>query len=141
MDVFKELFNAILPSLIEIITIVLGTLAGYLGIILNKWLKERTMLVQQQFKREQWELVERIISRTVQYVEQIAKEMEGQKKLELAKRKIIMLATEQGIELTEEQLVVVTEALVNSLFPHVQEVIDDLTDGVVLPLEVSDETS
>lgn len=130
-----ELFNAILPNLVEILTTLLVALGGYLGIFLKKWLSEKTALAQQEFKREQWELIERIIGRTVQYVEQVAKELGSEEKLNKAKMHVIGLATEQGIELTEQQLTVVTEALVNEFYPHIEEAVADLTDGVVLPLK------
>lgn len=130
-----ELFNAILPNLVEILTTLLVALGGYLGIFLKKWLSEKTALAQQEFKREQWELIERIIGRTVQYVEQVAKELGSEEKLNKAKMHVIGLATEQGIELTEQQLTVVTEALVNEFYPHIEEAVADLTDGVALPLK------
>lgn len=130
-----ELFNAILPNLVEILTTLLVALGGYLGIFLKKWLAEKTALAQQEFKREQWELIERIIGRTVQYVEQVAKELGSEEKLNKAKMHVIGLATEQGIELTEQQLTVVTEALVNEFYPHIEEAVADLTDGVALPLK------
>jgi Asp-tRNA(Asn)/Glu-tRNA(Gln) amidotransferase A subunit family amidase len=124
-----ELFNAILPSLVEIATILLTALAGYLGILVKKWLQEKTELAKQELKKEQWAIIEKLISHTVSYIEQTFEALEGEKKFEEAKKTIIRLATEQGIELTELQLKVVTESFVNEFYGHVDDVLPIRLEG------------
>ena len=118
-----ELFNAILPELTKIAVILLTALASYLGILLNGFLEKQSILVQQNLKKEQWAMVEKIISHTVSYVEQTFKDLDGEKKLEHAKLTVLRLANEQGLEITDEQLKVITESFVNEFFGHLNDVV------------------
>lgn len=68
-------------------------------------------------------MIEKIISHTVSYVEQTFKDLEGEKKLEHAKLTVLRLANEQGLEITEEQLKVITESFVNEFYGHVDDVL------------------
>lgn len=118
-----ELLNAILPELVNIAVILLTFLASYLGVLLKVFLDKQTVLIKQNVKKEQWAMIEKIISHTVSYVEQTFKDLEGEKKLEHAKLTVLRLANEQGLEITEEQLKVITESFVNEFYGHVDDVL------------------
>lgn len=125
-----ELFNAILPQLLEILTTLLVALAGYLGLLLKNWLIRKTQLAQQEIKREQWVMLENIMKHAVQFVEQTARELKPKEKYDMAVQAIVTIANQKGLELTEEQMKVVTESFVNQFYPHIEEVVKDNTDGI-----------
>lgn len=124
-----DLLNAILPELTNIAVILLTFLASYLGVLLKVFLDKQTILIKQNVKKEQWEMIEKIISHTVSYVEQTFKDLEGEKKLEHAKLTVLRLANEQGLEITDEQLKVITESFVNEFFGHITEVLPKGLEG------------
>ena len=125
-----ELFNAILPQLLEILTTLLVTLAGYLGLLLKNWLIRKTQLAQQEINREQWVMLENIMKHAVQFVEQTARELKPKEKYDMAVQAIVTIASQKGLELTEEQMKVVTESFVNQFYPHIEEVVIENTDGI-----------
>lgn len=125
-----ELFNAILPQLLEILTTLLVTLAGYLGLLLKNWLIRKTQLAQQEINREQWIMLENIMKHAVQFVEQTARELKPKEKYDMAVQAIVTIASQKGLELTEEQMKVVTESFVNQFYPHIEEVVKENTDGI-----------
>lgn len=125
-----ELFNAILPQLLEILTTLLVALAGYLGLLLKNWLIRKTQLAQQEIKREQWVMLENIMKHAVQFVEQTARELKPKEKYDMAVQAIVTIANQKGLELTEEQMKVVTESFVNQFYPHIEEVVIENTDGI-----------
>lgn len=125
-----ELFNAILPQLLEILTTLLVALAGYLGLLLKNWLIRKTQLAQQEINREQWVMLENIMKHAVQFVEQTARELKPKEKYDMAVQAIVTIASQKGLELTEEQMKVVTESFVNQFYPHIEEVVKENTDGI-----------
>ena len=125
-----ELFNAILPQLLEILTTLLVALAGYLGLLLKNWLIRKTQLAQQEINREQWVMLENIMKHAVQFVEQTARELKHKEKYDMAVQAIVTIASQKGLELTEEQMKVVTESFVNQFYPHIEEVVKENTDGI-----------
>lgn len=125
-----ELFNAILPQLLEILTTILVALAGYLGLLLKNWLIRKTQLAQQEINREQWVMLENIMKHAVQFVEQTARELKPKEKYDMAVQAIVTIASQKGLELTEEQMKVVTESFVNQFYPHIEEVVKENTDGI-----------
>lgn len=125
-----ELLNAILPQLLEILTTLLVALAGYLGLLLKNWLIRKTQLAQQEIKREKWVMLENIMKHAVQFVEQTARELKPKEKYDMAVQAIVTIANQKGLELTEEQMKVVTESFVNQFYPHIEEVVIENTDGI-----------
>ena len=125
-----ELFNAILPQLLEILATLLVALAGYLGLLLKNWLIRKTQLAQQEINREQWVMLENIMKHAVQFVEQTARELKPKEKYDMAVQAIVTIASQKGLELTEEQMKVVTESFVNQFYPHIEEVVKENTDGI-----------
>lgn len=131
MEFLTELLNAILPPLLQILTTLLVMLGGYLGLLAKNWIRRKTELAQQEFKREQWIMLENIMKHAVQFVEQTARELKPKEKYDLAVQAIVTIANQKGLELTEEQMKVVTESFVNQFYPHIEEVIIENTDGVL----------
>jgi hypothetical protein len=119
----EELLNALLPHLVQIANILLTALAAWLGIIVKGWLEDQKALVQAKTTQEQFALIEKIIAHSVNFVEQVAIDLESKEKLELAYKTAVALANEKGLELKEEQLKVVTESFVKEFFGHVDDVV------------------
>lgn len=117
-----ELFNAILPDLMNILMTVLLALVTYLGVLAKNFLNEQIKLAKQKTKKDDWDMIVQIIAHTVAYVRQTFKALDGEKKFEEARKKIIQLATEQGIELSEIQLKVITESIVNEFKKQIDDV-------------------
>ena len=118
----ENLLNALLPSLVEIASILLAALAAWLGFVVNGWIIANKNLIKAKTTQEQFALIEKIISHSVNFVEQIGKELKGKEKLELAYTTAVKMANENGLELTEEQLKVITESFVNEFFGHIEPV-------------------
>lgn len=66
----------------------------------------------------------------VQFVEQTARELKPKEKYDMAVQAIVTIASQKGLELTEEQMKVVTESFVNQFYPHIEEVVKENTDGI-----------
>ena len=118
----ENLLNALLPSLVEIATILLTAFAAWLGLIVKGWILEQKNLLKAKTTNEQFILIEKIIAHSVGFVEQIGQDMKSAEKLDLARKTAIKLANEKGLELTEEQLKVVTESFVKEFFGHIEPV-------------------
>ena len=119
----EELLNALLPHLVQIANILLTALAAWLGIIVKSWLEDQKALVQAKTTQEQFALIEKIIAHSVNFVEQVAVDLKSEEKLELAYKTAVALANEKGLDLTEEQLKVVTESFVKEFFGHIEDVV------------------
>lgn len=118
----ENLLNALLPSLVEIASILLAALAAWLGFVVNGWIIANKNLLKAKTTQEQFALIEKIIAHSVNFVEQIGKELKGKEKLELAYTTAVKMANENGLELTEEQLKVITESFVKEFFGHIEPV-------------------
>jgi hypothetical protein len=119
----EELLNALLPHLVQIAQILLTGFAAWLGIIVKSWLEDQKALVQAKTTQEQFALIEKIIAHSVNFVEQVAVDLKSEEKLELAYKTAVALANEKGLDLTEEQLKVVTESFVKEFFGHIEDVV------------------
>lgn len=101
----KELLNLILPYALQI----LGAIAGILFIMLsnkvNKFINSR----------DNKDTIYAIIGHTVNYVEQVCKELKGKEKLEAAKDKIIKALNDKGIKLSDEEIEILIESAVKTM--------------------------
>lgn len=89
--------------LLEILATVITAVASFIGIrIKNAY----TKYVDTQTKKE-------IVKDTVNYVEQVYKDIHGAEKLEMAKRKAIEWLNEKGIKISETELEILIESAVN----------------------------
>lgn len=91
--------------LLEILAAIIAAVASFIGIrIKNAY----TKYVDTQTKKE-------IVKDTVNYVEQIYKDIHGAEKLEKAKEKALEWLNEKGIRISETELEILIESAVNGL--------------------------
>ena len=60
------------------------------------------------------------MAHSVGFVEQVGKELKSTEKLELARKTAVKLANQKGIDLTDEELKVITESFVEEFFGHIE---------------------
>lgn len=91
--------------LLEILAAIIAAVASFIGIrIKNAY----TKYVDTQTKKE-------IVKDTVNYVEQIYKDIHGAEKLEKAKEKALEWLNEKGIKISNTELEILIESAVNGL--------------------------
>ena len=91
--------------LLEILATIITGLASFIGIrIKNAY----TKYVDTQTKKE-------IVKDTVNYVEQVFKDIHGAEKLNKAKEKALEWLNEKGIKISETELEIMIESAVNGL--------------------------
>ena len=91
--------------LLEILAAIIAAVASFIGIrIKNAY----TKYVDTQTKKE-------IVKDTVNYVEQIYKDIHGAEKLEKAKEKALEWLNEKGIKISDTELEILIESAVNGL--------------------------
>jgi hypothetical protein len=102
----EELWNAISPNIIEIVTAMLLALLGFVGA------KVRVIL-NTKIKRD-------IVEDTVKYVEQVARTLglTSEQKFELARKEIIKLLGSVGLKISEEELKILIESMVIKFFEN-----------------------
>ena len=72
-------------------------------------------------KQNESRLIRDIVSKTVQYVEQVGQLLGSQEKFELAKQKAVEWANSKGLQVSEVELEILIEAFVNELYGHYTE--------------------
>lgn len=91
--------------LLEILATVITAVASFIGIrIKNAY----TKYVDTKTKKE-------IVKDTVNYVEQVFKDIHGEEKLNKAKEKALEWLSEKGIKISETELEILIESAVNGL--------------------------
>ena len=95
----EQLIQALLPSIITIAVIILTAVGTFLG-------KKLNLVLNTNLKKE-------IAEQTVKYVEQVGKTLGSEEKFNLAKNKIIDLALNAGITITDAEIDVLIESVVN----------------------------
>lgn len=102
----QELWNTISPNIIEILTAIAVALIGFIGA------KVRIVL-NTKIKRD-------IVEDTVKYVEQVARTLglTSEQKFELARKEVIKLLGSVGLKVSEDELKVLIESMVNKFFEH-----------------------
>lgn len=116
----ENLLNALLPSLVEIATILITAFGAWLGLVVNSWIVDQKNLLKAKTTNEQFILIEKIVAHSVGFVEQVGKELKSTEKLELARKTAVKLANQKGIDLTDEELKVITESFVEEFFGHIE---------------------
>lgn len=102
------IMQEITPHLIALATILITAITGYFATRIKQFFDSK-------IDKDKQEMLERYVSMAVGYVEQIGKELESEKKMELAKQKVLVWANEKGVPVTEEELEVLIEAFVRGL--------------------------
>ena len=92
-------------NLIEILALIITSVVGYIGVRIKNIYEKH---VNDKTKQE-------IIKCTVEYVEQVFKELHGEEKLQKAKDKALEWLDEKGIEISETELEVLIEAFINGM--------------------------
>lgn len=112
----EELWNAIAPNIMEIITAILLALVGFLGAKVK-------VILNTKIKRD-------IAEDTVKYVEQISRNLglTSDQKFELARKEIIKLLEGVGLKVTEEELKILIESMVNKFFQNYSDPLFDDND-------------
>lgn len=101
----NEIIDVIQPAFISFLGTVVTCLFGYLG---YKAKETYNRYVDNQVKKD-------VVNSTVNYVEQIYKDIHGEDKLNKAKEKVVEILTEQGIKITEADLEMLIESAVYGL--------------------------
>ena len=102
MDAMLE---AIQPAFMSLLGTVVTCLFGYIGL---KAKQVYTKYVDNQVKQD-------VVNSTVNYVEQVYKDIHGKEKLQKAKEKVTEILTEQGIKITDADLEMLIESAVYGL--------------------------
>ena len=118
-----ELINALMPHLVSIAVTIVMAIAGWVGTKLGRAIDEQKNAKQ----------IRDIVEHTVRYVEQVAKSMGSEEKLELAKARVVDYANTKGLRISEIEIEILIEAFVNELnekysYQNVYEV--ELDEGV-----------
>ncbi len=119
-----ELLNALLPHLLSIAVTVVMAIAGWVGTKLGKYIDEQKNSKQ----------IREIVAHTVRYVEQVAKDLGSEQKLELAKARVVDYANTKGLRISEIEVEILIEAFVNELnesysFIHEPDVFEVTLEG------------
>ena len=102
MELIQELIQ---NYLLEILATVITAVASFIGLRIKD---AYTKYINTQTKKE-------IVKDTVQYVEQVYKDLKGQEKLEKAEEKALEWLNEKGIRISETELEILIESAVNGL--------------------------
>lgn len=99
----NEILDALQPFVVDAIVAVVGIVASYVGITVKQLYSK---YVDSKEK-------ENVVQHTVNYVEQVFKDVHGEEKFNAAMDKIIELLNEKGIQFTESELQILIESAVN----------------------------
>lgn len=89
--------------LIEILAAIITAVASFVGVTIKN---AYTKYIDTKTKKE-------IVKSTVEYVEQVFKEIHGQEKLDKAKEKSLEWLNEKGIKISDTELEILIESAVN----------------------------
>lgn len=101
----EAMLEAIQPAFMSLLGTVVTCLFGYIGL---KAKQVYTKYVDNQVKQD-------VVNSTVNYVEQVYKDIHGKEKLQKAKEKVTEILTEQGIKITDADLEMLIESAVYGL--------------------------
>lgn len=108
----EQIMEVLMPAVISLLGTVISVVTGIIGYKISKWgdkyIENQNTLMTTEEKKA-------VITSTVDYVEQVFKDLNGAEKLEKAKERALTLLNEQGIEITDDQLETLIEAAVKGL--------------------------
>lgn len=99
----EQIMEVVMPAVLQLAGTVLMVGAGILGYQVKKLYNN---YIDTQTKKD-------VVETTVQYVEQICKDLHGQEKLDMAIDRASALLAEQGINVSATELETLIEAAVN----------------------------
>ena len=97
-----EFINQIMPSLVDFVAVVIGVALMYAGQYVKKLYNQ---YADTQTKKD-------VVSTTVQYVEQVYKDIHGQEKLDKALERASELLKEKGIAVSDTEFETLIESAV-----------------------------
>lgn len=102
----NEILTGISPYIWQILGVILTTIVGYVGVKVKALYEKK---INTELKRE-------IVKTVVEMIEQVAKSQgwDGEKKLEEARKTILEMINRSGLKITELELHILIEAVVNS---------------------------
>ena len=112
----QELINALMPYIISALGTILTAVGALIGTKLGKYIDSQ----------KESKLIREIISKTVQYVEQVGKTLGSQEKFELAKQKAVEWANSKGLQVSEVELEILIEAFVNEFYGKYNEPLESV---------------
>lgn len=101
----EELVSAIQPALLNLVTVCVTCLFGYIGV---KVKQTYTQHIDTDTKKK-------VVDSTVNYIEQVYTDVHGADKFELAKDKVVSVLNEKGINISEEEIEMLIESAVYGL--------------------------
>lgn len=132
MELLNEVLKELQPILNEGLTIVLGFVVAYLGVmanqVKNKWIADRDYKYTVAEQERQDAIIRKIVLDAIYWVEQITGvdlAYESLEKLKLAKDRIALLLSQLGIEASEEYIDTLIESFLNE-FNKDKQVVSDL---------------
>lgn len=99
----EQIMEVVMPAVLQLAGTIAMVVAGIIGYQVKKLY---TQYVDTQTKKD-------VVATTVQYVEQICKDLHGQEKLDMALERASKLLAEQGINVSTTELETLIEAAVN----------------------------
>lgn len=102
------MLEILLASVSEILLLVVVALVGYATKEVKQYLNKKGVLTEMKNHKE-------LVGHVVKAVEQGYKDFSGAEKLEMAKIKVVALAQEKGLNITEREIDTLIEACVNEL--------------------------
>lgn len=100
--------EALQEALINLLVVVIGLVASFVGAKGTQFLKEKGIAAQLESKKNYVDIV-------VKAMQQIYQEADGSEKLENAKSELIELFNKNGIKFTEEELNLLIESAVKGM--------------------------
>ncbi len=120
-----DLINSLMPSILEAVMVLLGFIATVLGRKIGKYFDNL------ERSRE----IRAIVQSTVDYVENVAKHLEGEKKAELAKQKIIAYAEVKGLKVSEVEI----DILIEHFHRHLNDAYSVINEPDIFEVVLEDE--
>ena len=108
----EQIIDVLMPAVISLLGTVVTVITGVLGYKITKWGNEIINNKNSQFTAEE---KKNVINSTVEYVEQVFKDLHGEEKLEKAKDRALSILQAEGINITDEQLETLIEAAVKGM--------------------------
>ncbi len=99
----ENVIAELMPHIIEMAAIIFTAIAGYVGVAVKGFLKEK---INNEIKRK-------VVESTCRYVEQLYKDVDGAGKLAKAKETILLQLQEKNVPITDLEMDVLIEATVN----------------------------
>lgn len=108
----EQIMDFLTPAIINLFGAVVTVAFGFLSYKITKWGNEfvntKSILMTAEEKKA-------VINTTVEYVEQVFKDLHGADKLNKAKEKALSILAEEGINISDEQLEILIEAAVKGM--------------------------